>query len=249
MKKLYTVREIVELLNAELEKEGARYRYTEERVRSRLRYLRSKGVQQNEGPLVKAKILGYDRRAKYYSEEDVEKLRQIWVGPMLPEFEVGSSTSGAIDEEQDEVLVRPATIADVRQISELTATSSGSSWEEIRAQVTRMLREPGSKTFVAIADDGSNIAVGWSYAEMSPSMALALGSASGVIRVFASTDKRERSAATRALVYRAQWWLLRQKATRIIVELPQGNEDLEDLFNTMRISPDTEIRLFRADSL
>src|SRR5215470_4613606 len=84
--KLYSVKEIANILNEELEAQGSDYRYTEERVRSRLRYLRSKTTGESKSLHVTPRIIGYDRRAKYYTEEDVDKLRSFWIGPLTEEF-------------------------------------------------------------------------------------------------------------------------------------------------------------------
>jgi hypothetical protein len=243
MRKLYTVREIAEMLNEELGKEGIDYRYTEERVRARLRYLRSKGVQSDEDPLVKPKVLGYDRRAKYYSEEDVAKLRAIWVGPMLPEFEVRSDIAEGEAGEGNEVMVRPATIADAEAIAQ-TVASQQVDKADVTPVVARMLKAPSSKTFVAQDDDGNII--GWSQAEVSPSATLSRQSTTGLIRLYVPAEEI-REPATQALIYRAQWWLIRQKCKQIVVEVPESLRDLHEVFNAMRLEPETSVSFLRAD--
>jgi len=50
--KLYTIRDIVELFNRELAAHEASYRFTEQSVRSRMRYLRSKGVDDQTAPII-----------------------------------------------------------------------------------------------------------------------------------------------------------------------------------------------------
>jgi hypothetical protein len=115
-----------------------------------------------------------------------------------------------------------------------------------------MLKIPGSKTFVAVLavdDKADNTIIGWSYAEVSPSMSLILSGTAGIIRAIVIPEKTERAAAARSLVYRAQWWLLRQKSQHILVEILPAMSDLAELFGTMRLAPDTTIQLLRADSL
>jgi hypothetical protein len=85
-KRLYSVHDITMLLNGELEASGAAYRYTEERVRSRLRYLRRKATDATRAVPLTPMVMGYDRRANYYTAEDVDTLRAIWIGPLPAEF-------------------------------------------------------------------------------------------------------------------------------------------------------------------
>src|SRR5258707_14433480 len=111
MKKLYSVREITEMLNAELGASGAEYRYTEERVRSRLRYLRSKATDEAKALHVTPKMMGYDRRAKNYTEEDGDKLRAIWIAPTLAEFAAHPLDVDTRDQEWGEEVDVPETRA------------------------------------------------------------------------------------------------------------------------------------------
>src|SRR5258707_6216043 len=140
MKKLYSVREITEMLNAELEASGADYRYTEERVRSRLRYLRSKATNEAKALHVTPKMMGYDRRAKYDTEEDVDKLRAIWIGPMLAEFEVHLEDLKNVDHERDEeVEVREARADDIVAIVKLVERENLEE-QDVRGHIATMLR-------------------------------------------------------------------------------------------------------------
>src|SRR5258708_1549222 len=166
MKKLYSVREITEMLNAELGASGAEYRYTEERVRSRLRDLRSKATSEAKALHVKPKMMGYDRRAKYYTEEDVDKLRAIWIGPMLAEFEVHPLDLDTVDQEWgEEVDVREARADDAAAIFELV---KGENVEErvVRGHIATMLKSRKRGTFVAVTGGGD--VIGWPHAEGAP---------------------------------------------------------------------------------
>jgi hypothetical protein len=247
MKKLYSVKEIAEMLNRELEQQGVDYRYTEERVRSRLRYLRSKGVHDEEEPLVSAKVVGYDRRAKYYSEEDVEKLRHIWIGPMLPEFEVNPEDTSMQDRDDNEVLVRPAESRDIEQIAATLPSATDGEKADMHAHLGRLFKQQGSKSFVAIAYDEH--VIGWAHAEISPAMSLVRGTVAGTIRFHLSTEVEMHRAAARALIFRSQWWLLRHGAGQIVVEVPAEMHDLESLLESMRMQPEGTMKYYRADTL
>jgi hypothetical protein len=216
VKKLYSIKEITQMLNAELETSNVDYRYTEERVRARLRYLRSRATKEAEALHVEPKVYGYDRRAKYYTEEDVAKLRTVWIGPMLAEFtEQPENTEG--ESEQEEVEVREAKTIDIDSIQHLLPTKSASEvdWQNF---IGRMLKDSKGKVFVAFIPNGE--IVGWSQAEVSSSLSLIEGDLAGIVRAFARSDRPEVHKIIRLLLYRGQWWLRKQNVRHIIIELP-----------------------------
>ncbi len=244
MSKLYSVKEIAEMLNKELEESGVSYRYTEERVRSRLRYLRSRTTTESRALQVTPKILGYDKRAKYYTEEDVEKLRGIWVGPMLAEFETYVDGEAPSDEDE-EVEVREATTEDKDPLIELIAANSSAS-QGLQEQLARQLKAAKSGIFVAFTAEGELI--GWSRAEVSHGMSMLQGIVVGMIYVFVSADKKEKAVATRALIYRAKWWLKSQKAARVIAVVPAAMSSLGALFEEMNLQNENDLMLLAADN-
>src|SRR5271165_3109388 len=162
-KKFYTLKDIVEMLNGELENSELSYRYTEQAVRSRLRYLRSKGVEDHSKPLITPKVLSYDLRTKYYTEEDVQKLRALWIGPMIAEFHEYPEDLNRL-EEVDEVEVRPADSKDEEPISKLFQSASDEEAQDRLTRINRMLKEPNAKTFVALNQE--NEIVGWTQAKI-----------------------------------------------------------------------------------
>jgi hypothetical protein len=224
-KKLYTIKDIVELLNENLEKNEQPYRYTEQNVRSRLRYLRSKGVEEHEEPIITPKVFGYDRRTKYYTEEDVEKLRAILIGPMLPEFDEHEEDLSIL-EEIDEVEVRPANIEDLEAIGKMSDPNYQTSGKNLHDPVYRMLKEPNSKVFVAINSEEQII--GWVQARISFAISITNHAPAGTIYLDVLEKKSERFIAARSLVYRAHRWLIRRDAEKIYLEMPSQLAELED---------------------
>ncbi len=246
MKKLYSVREITEMLNAELGASGAEYRYTEERVRSRLRYLRSKATDEAKALHVTPKMMGYDRRAKYYTEEDVDKLRAIWIGPMLAEFEVHPLDLDTVDQEWgEEVDVREARADDAAAIFELV---KGENVEErdVRGHIATMLKSRKRGTFVAVTSGGD--VIGWAHAEVSPPASLLRGRTTGVVHIRVASEKKDSPIAARSLIYRSQWWLTSQGAHEVIVEMPDTTASLQQLIESVSLQPDSDFVHFRSHS-
>jgi hypothetical protein len=239
-RKLYTVKDIVELLNASLEKDGTEYRYTEQSVRARLRYLQSKGVDNRDTPTITPKVLNYDKRTKYYTEEDVEKLRNILIGPMLPEFTEYDEDLPLL-EENDEIEVRPATISDIEAISHLSGLPKDKEQADIHDPVFRLVKEPNSKTF--LAENSEKEIFGWSQAKISFGSSIVNGKLSGSIYIFIAKDKKGSKIALRSLIFRAHRWLKLRKAEMIVVEIPSSLADEEnylrslDMTDTIFFSP------------
>lgn len=238
MQKLYSIKEITQILNEQLAESGVDYRYTEERVRARLRYLRSKETQEAESLHVEPKVYGYDRRAKYYTDEDVQKLKSIWIGPMLPEFTEHASDAGGNDVEREEIEIREAKSSDALALNSLVSTI-GSDFD-FRGHIVRLLKESQGKVFIAFIPDDSII--GWAQAEVSSALTLIEGVLSGFIRVYVPQDRADKHTALRLLIYRAQWWLKRQDVQRIVAEVPKAFINLtEDTY----LEDDPELMIFR----
>jgi hypothetical protein len=164
-KRLYSVHDITTLLNAELEASGAAYRYTEERVRSRLRYLRRKATDAARALPVTPSVLGYDRRATFYTEEDVDKLRAIWTGPLPAESEglpwdedEGEGVPGEAAEPGEDVDVREARADDVVAMCALV-TRAHVDERAVRGHLATMVSARTRGTCVAVTSDGT--LMGW----------------------------------------------------------------------------------------
>jgi len=218
MAKLYSVKEITDQLNAELELHSLDYRYTEERVRARLRYARTKN-------LITPKRMGYDRRAKYYTEEDVDKLRSLWVGPMLPEFETYEEDLQAIDPDAEEIEIRTAKAEDIQAILGLLPTSPAEA-ADLSTYLAKMFKNSRNANFVAIRNDDE--IVGWSQAEVSPAVSALEGTVTGLIRIRVPQDRQDKKIAARSLIYRAEWWLRDLSVSRILLEVPASMTDLKE---------------------
>lgn len=244
MRKLYSIREITQMLNAELQSNSIDYRYTEERVRARLRYLRSKATTEAESLHVEPKIYGYDKRAKYYTEEDVNRLRAIWVGPMLAEFTEHHEDLNIIDSDKEEVEVREAKASDIEPIAKLNPLITAEL--DIITQVARMVKETKCKTFVAFNLDGEII--GWSQAEISSAASAVTGKLVGVIRIYVPSERKERRIITRSLLHRSHWWLITQKAKVVRFEILANMLDMEDLYKSMFLEEDPEIKTLRQNA-
>lgn len=236
MPKLYSVKEITDVLNRELEDTDVDYRYTEERVRARLRYAQSKR-------LITPKTMGYDRRAKYYTEEDVEKLRTSWIGPMLPEFEAYKEDIEALDTEHEEIEVRPAKEGDAEAISNLLPIKDYARGE-FTIYLSKMLKGTKTGNFVALYN--SEEIIGWSQAEVSPALSALEGEITGVIRIYVPAERKDRSIAARSLTYRAEWWLRNLNVSQVVIEVPDAMFDLRTLFtDTLLFEPEQRVMLLK----
>lgn len=236
MPKLYSVKEITDLLNRELEDTDVDYRYTEERVRARLRYAQSKR-------LITPKTMGYDRRAKYYTEDDVEKLRTSWIGPMLPEFEVYKEDAEVIDTEHEEIEVRSAKESDAEAILNLLPMKDYAR-AEFRIYLPKMLKGTKTGNFVALYN--STEIIGWSQAEVSPALSALEGEITGVIRIYIPMERKESSIAARSLTYRAEWWLRNLNVSQVVIEVPEAMAGLYALFTeTLFFEPEQRITLLK----
>lgn len=213
-KKLYTLRDIVELLNEDLEKTELSYRYTEQSVRARLRYLQSKAAEDPTRPMITPKVLGYDRRTNYYTEEDVRILRELWTGPMLAEFDDGSGYLDSLDP-LDTREVRPAGEEDFAALIAFLGLEED---EEAKNRVFRMLKEPNAKTFVAI--DENNAIVGWGQAKIAFGISVAEARVAGAITFYVAPDTSETIALMRSLTLRTYRWLIQRDAQIIVLEVP-----------------------------
>jgi len=218
MGKLYTVKEMADLLTKEFGSNPANYEFTEERVRARLRSARARGI-------ITPKYMGYDRRTNYYSEEDFAKLKASWIGPELPEFTEHPEDREVIDTNREEVTVRPAKLADAEAIFDLLpAFGSVSQAESMRNYVTKMLKSRDVVNFVSILNDGA--VTGWAQAEISAAVSVLQGAITGMIRVFVPNQRNDKVIAMRSLIYRAERWLKRFDVNQILVEMPESMADL-----------------------
>lgn len=229
MEKLYSVKEIAEILNKELEAGGDDYRYTEERVRSRLRYLRSKTTNESEAMAVKPRVLGYDKRAKYYTKEDVDKLRSFWVGPVLAEFSDYPEDLQVLElSGNEEVEIREAREDDATTIVSML-NSNNQTTEELKELFHKMLKASRKGVFVAHTAD--NKIIGWAQGEISAAMSLVRGQTTGVIRLWVTEERQDSVIAARSLILRLQWLLSSQKAQEYVIESPAH---LLELLSTLR---------------
>jgi hypothetical protein len=246
--RLFTIRDIVEILNKDLQRNDVEYRYTEQSVRSRLRYLRSKGVEDRAQPVVMPKTFGYDKRTKYYSEEDVEKLRSIWIGPMLAEFH-DYPEDLPILEEVDEIEVRPATDDDIEALAELPRRSAEAQENEtantdMRDRASKMLKEPNSKTFVAFSADGKIL--GWAQAKIEFGQSLAQGDTVGAIHFYVSLVDKLANFALRSLIHRAQRWLDYRDAKHSVLVIQASMAGFEQYLHTIFLPDSTELVVVNA---
>lgn len=218
MAKLYTVKEMADLLNKEFGSNPANYEFTEERVRARLRSARARGT-------ITPRYMGYDRRTNYYSEEDFAKLKASWIGPELPEFTEHPEDREVIDTTKEEVTVRPAKPADAEAIFDLIpAFGSASQAQSMRNYVAKMLKSRDVVNFVSTLNDDA--VTGWAQAEISAAVSVLQGAITGIIRVFVPNDRNDRVIAMRSLMYRTERWLRRFDVNRILVEIAESMADL-----------------------
>lgn len=197
----------------------------EQSVRARLRYLQSKGVENHEKTIITPKVLGYDRRTKYYSEENVERLRNILIGPMLPEFAVYEEELPIL-EEIAEINIRPATIDDIEAISKLMHFVDDGNGEMLHNPIDRMLKEPNCKSFVAITPN--NEIVDWSQGKISFASSVATGAPAGSICFFVNASDTLLKPIVRLLIHRAHRWLRLRNSKSIILEIPGSMKGLEE---------------------
>jgi hypothetical protein len=233
MAKLYTVKEMAELLSQEFGENPANYEFTEERVRARLRSARARGT-------IKPQRMGYDRRTNYYSEEDFAKLRASWIGPELPEFTEYREDLDILNPEEEEIYVRAATVSDGQAILSLFPPfQSEDEKDAIAIYVSKMLKSSQNTNFVATLNETEII--GWAQAEISVPTSLLKHGTTGVIRIHAPVRK-ERPIAVRSLYHRAHMWLTDFHAQNVLVEVPADMADLEEVFQKRCfLEPETRI--------
>jgi hypothetical protein len=221
-KKYYTVKDIVELLNGDLEKNDIQYRYNEQSVRARLRYLRSKGIENREKPVITPKAFGYDRRISLME-------------PMLPEFHTYTEDLPIL-EEVDEIEVRPSTIEDVEAISKLTPLNKPNDEKLIHDPIYRMVKEPNSKTFVSFTVD--NEIIGWAQARISFALSVTRSANTGEIHFFVSPSANHRQIALRSLVHRAERWLILRDVQYMLLMVPPSMAEFEEYLRNIYL-PDS----------
>lgn len=245
MDKLYSVKEIAEILNNELEAGGSHYRYTEERVRSRLRYLRSKTTDEAKALAVKPRVLGYDKRAKYYTKEDVDKLRSFWVGPMLAEFTDYPEDLQVLESSgNEEVEVREATTEDAAVFVSMLGNANQSS-EELEEHFHKMLKAFRKGVFVAQAANGEIL--GWAQGEISSALSLVRGQSTGLIRLWVTETRQDNVIAARSLILRLQWLLSSQKAKEYVIEAPASLYNVLTTLNRVKLEPEVNLIVLRVN--
>lgn len=220
MAKLYTVKEIAQIMNEEFGNNPADYKFTEERVRARIRAARDKG-------LIKPIRMGYDRRTRYYSEEDVEKLKSTWIGPELPEFTEHEEDTEIV-EQSGEVEVRPAKLQDLESILALFDIAEEET-DTLKLYLAKMLKSKQVSNFVAIADE--NEIIGWAQVEISSALSILKGKPSGVVRLIV-IDNEAKIIAARSLAYRAQQWLSNLSVHHFSLEIPMSMSDMQEMLSS-----------------
>ncbi len=237
--KLYTIRDIVELFNRELAAHEASYRFTEQSVRSRMRYLRSKGVDDQTAPIITPKVFGYDKRTKYYTEEDVEILRRNLVGPMMPEFH-DYEEDLPILEEVDQIEVRPASAKDVDTlISPISLLHDAAQQAVLHDNVSRMIKEPNSKTFIAV--DENRTVLGWAQVRIAFAQSVAFGQQVGQICFWISPTEKLSEIALRSLYYRSERWLSLRDTRQTLIEIPASMSKFEGYLRNLHRQRATNI--------
>ena len=236
MSKLYTVKQMAEILNEEFGENPADYEFTEERVRARLRSARARGA-------ITPKHMGFDRRTNYYSEEDFAKLKAVWVGPERAEFTDYPEDLEIIDAEKEEVIIRPAKEGDVDGILALLPPVDDETGNSIRMYVSKVLKSRNHTNFVSTLNDEE--ITGWAQAEISAARSLIRNEVTGTISIFTPSTRKERPIIVRSLFHRAYSWLHQYSARKVIVEVPAFMADLEELFeNTLLLHPEDQILFF-----
>jgi DNA-binding Lrp family transcriptional regulator len=218
MAKLYTVKEIAELMSNEFGNNPADYKFTEERVRARIRAAREKG-------LIKPIRMGYDRRTRYYSQEDVDILKATWIGPELPEF-TEYREDIETSEDNEIVDIRAAKIQDAEAIISLFDIGQ----EEkviLEPYLDKMLKSKQVANFVATINE--NVIIGWAEVEISSALSLIKRKPYGLVRLNV-LDLEERIIVARSLAFRAQQWLNTLSVYHFTLEIPESMTNLQTMF-------------------
>jgi hypothetical protein len=241
MAKLYTVKEIAELMTREFGANPAGYEFTEERVRARLRSARARGI-------IKAQHLGYDRRTNYYTAEDVERLKSSWVGPESAEFPEYPEDLQLVNPDEEEITVRKATVKDIEAILTLLPSSQPvEDKEALKPYIERMLKSSQYASFVAVLNEER--VVGSAQVEISPPMSLIRGLPTGAIYIYSEHAKQYTPIVVRSLYQRANLWLTTFNVLSRTVELPTSLSDLiSELVATIFTDPKTQVIMAESDT-
>jgi hypothetical protein len=234
MAELFTVKQIAEIMTKEFAGGAVESKFTEERVRARLRSARAQGI-------IKAQHLGYDRRTNYYTAEDIEKLKAEWIGPERAEFTDYPEDLDIINPDEEEITIRKATLKDADAIiALLPAGQPQQEKEALRPYIIRMLKSSQYASYVAVMNE--EVVIGCAQAEISPPASLIRRAVTGAIYIYVESTRKDARIIVRSLYHRARQWLAKFNVRSEAIELPADLTDLADEFaRTMFTVPETRV--------
>ena len=231
-KKLYSVHEITAMLNEQMATYEIDYRFTEDRVRARLRYAQSKGE-------VTPKSMPYDKRASFYSASDFEYLKRAWIGA---EGGMPMGYDGTEPRESQEVEVRKANTKDAMAILHMSALDEDHIAVYV-PQLASLLRGSREQSFVAFATDGQLI--GWAHAAYSVPESLIRGQSTGMLFLMLAAARPDAALAATLLMQVTLEWFSAPPVQAVLVHLPNALNDLAEMLGSSGWERDDGEQLLR----